>query len=125
MPIYEYQCESCGHRKDALQKISDAPLTDCPACGRPELRKLVSAPRFRLKGSGWYETDFKTDNKRNLADGGDKPATAAGADKSDKSDKADAGKTSGTDKAAGEAKPAKAASGSSGSGGGAKKASNE
>jgi putative FmdB family regulatory protein len=71
MPIYEYQCESCGHRQDALQKISDPPLSECGACGQPGLRKLMSAPRFRLKGSGWYETDFKTDNRRNLADGGD------------------------------------------------------
>ncbi len=71
MPIYEYQCESCGHRLDALQKISEALLTDCPECGRADLRKLVSAPRFRLKGSGWYETDFKQDNRRNLADGGE------------------------------------------------------
>lgn len=74
MPIYEYQCESCGHRQDALQKISDPPLVDCASCGEATLRKLVSAPRFRLKGGGWYETDFKTENRRNLADGGDKPS---------------------------------------------------
>ena len=67
MPIYEYECKSCGHILDALQKISEDPLKFCPECGEPELRKLLSAPRFRLKGSGWYETDFKTgDNKRNL-----------------------------------------------------------
>ena len=72
MPIYAYACQRCGHELDALQKISDEPLVDCPACGAPELRKLLSAPRFRLKGSGWYETDFKTDNKRNLASD-DKP----------------------------------------------------
>ena len=72
MPIYAYACKRCGHELDALQKISDEPLVDCPACGAPELRKLLSAPRFRLKGSGWYETDFKTDNKRNLASD-DKP----------------------------------------------------
>ena len=72
MPIYAYACKHCGHELDALQKISDEPLVDCPACGAPELRKLLSAPRFRLKGSGWYETDFKTGNKRNLASD-DKP----------------------------------------------------
>lgn len=59
MPIYEYQCGACEHQFEALQKISDAALTDCPACNKPELTKLVSASGFRLKGSGWYETDFK------------------------------------------------------------------
>jgi len=70
MPIYEYECEACGHRKEALQKISDKPLTDCPECGQDELRKLVSAPNFRLKGNGWYETDFKGGSKKNLPDSG-------------------------------------------------------
>ena len=69
MPIYEYECKQCGHVFDALQKMSDAPLQDCPDCGKPELRKLLSAPNFRLKGGGWYETDFKDKNQRNLADG--------------------------------------------------------
>lgn len=68
MPIYEYRCEDCGHEMDALQKVNDAPLVDCPACGRPALKKQLSAPSFRLKGSGWYETDFKTGDKRNLHD---------------------------------------------------------
>ena len=78
MPIYEYRCEHCGHQFDVLQKISEAPLTDCPACAQPALKKLVSAPNFRLKGGGWYETDFKTDKdkKRNLADDG-KPKSDA------------------------------------------------
>lgn len=67
MPIYEYACKSCGHAFDALQKMSDDPLTECPDCGQAELKKLLSAPNFRLKGSGWYETDFKKDNQRNLA----------------------------------------------------------
>jgi putative FmdB family regulatory protein len=67
MPIYEYACKSCGHVFDALQKMAEDPLTDCPDCGEPELKKLLSAPNFRLKGSGWYETDFKKDNQRNLA----------------------------------------------------------
>lgn len=59
MPIYAYKCESCGHAKDVLQKISDASLTDCPACGAPKFSKQLSAPGFQLKGSGWYATDFK------------------------------------------------------------------
>lgn len=67
MPIYAYACKNCEHELDALQKIADEPLVDCPECGQPALKRLLSAPRFRLKGSGWYETDFKTDNKRNLA----------------------------------------------------------
>ena len=70
MPIYEYECESCGHQLEALQKMSDTPLTECPACGRPALKKLLSAAAFRLKGSGWYETDFKSGGKKNLADSG-------------------------------------------------------
>jgi putative FmdB family regulatory protein len=66
MPIYEYRCDACGHELEKIQRISDAVLTDCPECGRDELRRLVSAPGFRLKGGGWYETDFKKDGKRNL-----------------------------------------------------------
>ena len=66
MPIYEYQCQKCGNELEALQKISDAPLTDCPECGAQELQKKISAAAFRLKGCGWYETDFKTGNKKNL-----------------------------------------------------------
>jgi len=64
MPIYEYQCTECGHRMEALQKISDAPLKNCPACVSAGLTRLVSASSFRLKGGGWYETDFKTGSKR-------------------------------------------------------------
>lgn len=63
MPIYEFQCENCGHRLEALQKISDPPLTDCPSCKQPALRKLVSAGGFILKGSGWYVTDFRDKGK--------------------------------------------------------------
>ena len=66
MPIYEYECKACGHRQEAIQKMSDDPLVDCAACGKPELKKLVSAPAFRLKGGGWYETDFKGGNKKNV-----------------------------------------------------------
>ena len=68
MPIYEYRCESCEHRLEKLQKMSEGDLVDCPDCKRPDLKRLVSAAAFRLKGGGWYETDFKKDNKRNLAD---------------------------------------------------------
>lgn len=68
MPIYEYRCESCEHRLEKLQRMSEGELKDCPECKRPTLKRLVSAPAFRLKGSGWYETDFKKDNQRNLAD---------------------------------------------------------
>ena len=73
MPIYEYQCQKCGHHLEALQKISDKPLRECPECGKHSLARLVSAPMFRLAGSGWYETDFKSDKeqKRNLLDKGD------------------------------------------------------
>jgi putative FmdB family regulatory protein len=70
MPFYEYECRNCGHDLEAMQKISDPPLKKCPQCGKPQLKRLMSAPVFRLKGGGWYETDFKgdRDNKRNLAD---------------------------------------------------------
>ena len=74
MPIYEYACNNCDHALDALQKISDAPLVDCPECGEPALRKLLSAPRFRLKGQGWYETDFKKDNQKNVLKSDSEPA---------------------------------------------------
>lgn len=67
MPIYEYECQACGRRHEVLQKASDLLLTDCPECEKPALKKLVSAAGFRLSGSGWYETDFKSDGKRNLA----------------------------------------------------------
>lgn len=88
MPIYEYRCEQCAHELEVMQKLADAPLIDCPECHQPALRKLISPVGFRLKGGGWYETDFKSGNKRNLAETGDKPDKAgkAGEDaaKSDK-----------------------------------------
>jgi putative FmdB family regulatory protein len=79
MPIYEYECTKCSHYLEALQKIADKPLRECPECGKHSLKRLISAPMFRLSGSGWYETDFKSDkeNKRNLVDKGDKDAPAA------------------------------------------------
>jgi putative FmdB family regulatory protein len=103
MPIYEYECEACGHSLDALQKMSDPPLAECPACGKPSLRKRVSAPQFRLKGGGWYETDFKSGKKRNLADG-DGGTTASGGDK--KAGKSDADKKTTSDTSSGGTKSA-------------------
>ena len=78
MPVYEYECQSCKFYMEVMQKITDAPLTKCPSCGKSALKKLLSAPVFRLKGGGWYETDFKSDKetKRNLA-GADKEESKA------------------------------------------------
>ena len=67
MPIYEYRCADCGHELEAMQKLSEAPLTDCPACQASRLRKKISPVAFRLKGSGWYETDFKSGQQKNVA----------------------------------------------------------
>ena len=103
MPIYEYACKKCDHTLDALQKMSDEPLVECPSCGEPELRRLISAPRFRLKGAGWYETDFKKENQRNVLK------------KDDEAPAKDKGETTAKDKAEGkkessaDAKPGKAA----------------
>lgn len=90
MPIYEYVCDACGHELEALQKISDAPLKQCPECSKESLRKKVSAAAFRLKGGGWYETDFKSGGKKNLAGESD-----SGANKSEGTKE---GKASGGDK---------------------------
>ena len=92
MPIYEYECQKCGHTLEALQKFSDKPLRECPECGRHQLKRLVSAPLFRLAGSGWYETDFKSDKerKRNILEKGDKEPAAAAEDKTPKPVKAEA-----------------------------------
>ena len=116
MPIYEYRCGACGHHLEALQKLSEGPLRKCPDCGKSQLRRLMSAPQFRLKGEGWYETDFKNKNetKRNLV-GADSAAgdakSGATADAAPKPDAAKpdgakegaAAKTDGAD--AGSAKP--------------------
>jgi putative FmdB family regulatory protein len=99
MPFYEYECENCKFYTELLQKVSDAPLKKCPSCGKNAMKKLVSAPVFRLKGGGWYETDFKGDseNKRNLAvdkepdtSSESKPAKAAATDAKSTDTKADA-----------------------------------
>ena len=81
MPIYEYRCESCGHQFETLQRISDDPLKECPACENTALRKLISPVAFQLKGQGWYESDFKNAPKKT--------------DKSDKSDQSDSGSATG------------------------------
>ena len=81
MPIYAFECATCGHSFERLQRLSDADPSECPACGASSVRRQLTAPSFRLSGSGWYETDFKKDGdkKRNLADKGDAPAPAADA----------------------------------------------
>jgi putative FmdB family regulatory protein len=97
MPIYEYRCDSCGEELEKLQRMSDDKLVDCPACGEPALKRLVSAAAFRLKGSGWYETDFKKDNKRNLHDSSTGSASKdSGAEKSAGSSTQNTEKTSST-----------------------------
>ncbi len=85
MPFYEYECQSCKFYAEVMQKISDPPLAKCPSCGKRTMRKLISAPVFRLKGSGWYETDFKSDKeeKRNLAVEREEAKPAAEESKSD------------------------------------------
>jgi len=111
MPFYEYQCSACNHHTEVLRKISDAPLRKCPNCGKQALKRLISAPVFRLKGGGWYETDFKSDGekKRNLAGGEE-----AGPSKSDDAKPAVAAKdavkteTKAADAAPAAAKPEKA-----------------
>jgi len=70
MPIYEYKCSECGHFMDALQGVNDSPLEVCPECSERSLKRLISAPNFRLSGEGWYETDFKTGNRKNIAEDG-------------------------------------------------------
>ena len=93
MPIYEYACGSCDHVFDVLQKMDADPLRYCPECGKPELKKLLSAPNFRLKGGGWYETDFKKDNQRNLH-GDTKPSAKKDDKPADKSKAGGDGKSS-------------------------------
>lgn len=83
MPIYEYACKECSHTMTALQKMNDEPLVDCPECGKPALKRLISAPRFRLKGAGWYETDFKKDNQRNVLKSDSEPEKSSGDGKKD------------------------------------------
>lgn len=96
MPIYEYQCQECQEELEALRKMSDEPLLECPACGKPALKKKISAAAFRLKGGGWYETDFKTGNKKNLAGDGAKEGSGGSSGKSSSS--SDSSSNGGSDK---------------------------
>jgi putative FmdB family regulatory protein len=94
MPIYEYQCTQCGYQTEVLQKISDNPLKDCPQCGKPTMKKMVTAAAFRLKGGGWYETDFKSGKKKNVHDTGD--ASKSDSKSSDKAASTTTDKPAGT-----------------------------
>lgn len=95
MPIYEYQCAECAHIEEVIQKVSDDPLTVCPSCNEPALKKNVTAAGFRLSGGGWYETDFKSGDKKNLTEGSSKSKNADKPAKADKSTekKASSGET--------------------------------
>jgi len=107
MPFYEYECTNCGFRDEVLQTISEKPLKKCPKCGKNGLKKLISAPVFRLKGSGWYETDFKTDKdkQRNLA-GADKDEPKAESKTETKADTKAESKAESKPETKSEAKPA-------------------
>lgn len=110
MPFYEYQCSACQNHVEVLQKISDAPLRKCPKCGKQALKRLISAPVFRLKGGGWYETDFKSEGeqKRNLA-GGEEAAESKSETKSEDSKSTDAKPAEKADTKTAESKPAEKA----------------
>ena len=86
MPIYEYKCSNCSHEFEKIQKISEEPIKECPKCNKKSVSKLISAPSFRLKGSGWYETDFKTGTKKNLADSNDNKKSQINSNKTAKKD---------------------------------------
>ena len=105
MPIYEYACRTCTHRFETIQKAAEDPLRDCPECGEPALKKLLSAPVFRLKGGGWYETDFKTGDKRNVVESGDgkKDGDANGGGEEGKKDASATGESKTKPAAGGEA----------------------
>ncbi len=105
MPIYAYKCGSCGHAKDVLQKMSDTPLTQCPACGAPTFTKQVTAAGFQLKGSGWYATDFRNGSKP-PAPAGDGATPNEGAKPADGGKPAEGAKTAEGAKPAETAKPA-------------------
>lgn len=132
MPIYEYACRSCEHQFESIQKASEAPLRDCPECGEAALKKLLSAPVFRLKGKGWYETDFKTGDKRNVLeaadrgkDGADAGAEAKAGDAGGGTDKGGGSEGGGTDKGSGsDSAPGKETAGASQDKGSAKQGAN-
>jgi putative FmdB family regulatory protein len=119
MPIYEYQCRACEHAFETIQRMNEPVLTECPDCGEDQLKKLVSAAAFRLKGSGWYETDFKSGNQKNVvkADdkGGSESASRDNSDSSDnsanKADRANSDSSAKSDTAKETSKPAKSGTG--------------
>jgi putative FmdB family regulatory protein len=115
MPIYEYQCLSCYHGLEALQKISDEPLQKCPACGELGLKKKVSAAAFRLKGGGWYETDFKTGDKKNIAGDSSESGAAASSKESSPGGEKSTGKGDSGESGAGKKDSSKSSSGNSNS----------
>ncbi|CAB3806771.1 hypothetical protein LMG28688_06408 [Paraburkholderia caffeinitolerans] len=115
MPIYAYRCESCGFEKDALQKISDAPLTQCPSCGADTFRKQVTAAGFQLKGSGWYVTDFRGGQSSGTNAAATGAKSAEGASSSEGSKPAGEGASAATPAAAPTAAPASSATGAAGS----------
>jgi putative FmdB family regulatory protein len=121
MPIYAYKCSSCGHGADVIQKLSDAPLTVCTACGQPTFSKQITAAGFQLKGSGWYATDFKNGAKgaKKEADSGVKPTETASEKKTTESSAEKSAETTKKESTPGETKPAtnKPAPGTNGSGG--------
>ena len=113
MPIYEYVCDNCGHYLEALQKLSDEPLVFCPECGDAALRKQVSAAAFRLKGTGWYETDFKNSDKKKPADNAEKEKKES---KSSSGSSSDSGSGSGSSEKQDKSSSASSSSGKSSSG---------
>ncbi len=115
MPIYEYQCTNCAHKIEVLQKFSDEPLKDCPECKRQDMKKLISAASFRLKGEGWYETDFKTGKKKQLAESDSsagKKEDSGGADNKQAGTKQAESKTAGNKAGGGQEKSSVKAKGS-------------
>jgi putative FmdB family regulatory protein len=115
MPIYAYKCADCGHEHEVLQKISDAPLTDCPDCGRPSLAKQVTAAGFQLKGTGWYVTDFRNKDaagKGGKTDGAKPNGGDADGAKTDSASEAKAGDTAAAPAPASAATPASGGPGS-------------
>lgn len=107
MPIYEYQCRACEHAFETIQRMNEPVLTECPDCGKDQLRKLVSAAAFRLKGDGWYETDFKSGNKKNVVKADDK----GGSDGANSAESANSGDSAKSDTAKETSKPAKSGTG--------------
>lgn len=113
MPIYEYVCDQCGHEFEAIQKISEDPLKTCPQCKQDSLRKKISAAGFRLKGGGWYETDFKSGKKKNVA--GDTKSSSSGSSGGSSSGDSGGGDKSGSSSSSGSSSTSKSSASSSSS----------